>query len=127
MGAFSVKEPLYYMASVYSQFQQGQEQAYIEASKSAAILLKRGLNVFSPVAHSHPIAAHGDINKIDHDFWMRLDIAILDACDHLLVLMMPGWRESKGIGMEVAHAKATGKPITYLSWPSLNERENESI
>lgn len=124
-----MNQPLYYMASVYTQFPKGLEQAYIEASKSAAMLLKRGLNVFSPIAHSHPIALYGGIDKIDHDFWMRLDIAILDECAGLLVVMMPGWRESKGIAAEIKHARETGKSVTFLSWPMLEEREilNEGV
>lgn len=122
-----MKQPLYYMASVYTQFPKGLEEAYIEASKCAATLLKRGMNVFSPIAHSHPIAVYGSIDKIDHDFWMRLDIAILDECDEMLVVMMPGWRDSRGIAAEIKHARETGKPISFLSWPMLEVRENESI
>lgn len=120
-----MKQPLYYMASVYTQFPKGQEQAYIEASKCAATLLKRGMNVFSPIAHSHPIAVHGAIDAIDHDFWMRLDKAILDECDILLVVMMPGWRESRGIKAEIEHAREAGKQTVFYSWPMLEEREIE--
>lgn len=121
-----MKQPLHYLASPYSQYQQGHEQAFLDAALSAAMLLKRGMHVFSPICHSHPIAVHGHIDKVDHDFWLRLDIAILDECDSLLVLMMPGWNESRGVKAEIDHAEATGKPISYLSWPMLNERDYES-
>lgn len=120
-----MKQPLYYMASVYTQFPRGLEQAYIEASKCAAMLLRRGMNVFSPIAHSHPIAIYGAIDAVDHDFWMRLDKAILDECDALLVVMMPGWRDSRGIKAEIEHAKESGKQIVFYSWPMLEEREVE--
>lgn len=119
-------KPLHYLATPYSKFELGRERAYIEACKCAAILLKRGLFVFSPVAHSHPIAEMGGIDPLCHKTWMPLDLAILDECDGLLVVQMPGWAESAGIAQEIARARATGKPITYLSWPMLNERDNES-
>lgn len=117
--------PLYYLATPYTKFDQGLEQAFIEAAKAAAILLKRGLFVFSPITHSHPIAVHGAMDGKDHDVWMPLDIAVLDECDEMLVVMMPGWNESHGIGLEIAHARKMGKPITWLSWPMLTEREHE--
>lgn len=119
-----MRQPLHYLASPYSNYGQGHEQAFIDAAGAAATLLKRGLHVFSPICHSHPMAVHGNIDKLAHDFWLRLDIAILDECDSLIVLMMPGWNESRGVKAEIDHAEATGKPISYLSWPMLNVREN---
>jgi nucleoside 2-deoxyribosyltransferase len=121
-----MQQALWYLASPYSKFEKGHEEAFKEAAKAAATLLKRGLRVFSPIAHSHPIAVYGDIDKVDHDFWLRLDIAILDECDGLLVVMMPGWKESLGVQAEISHAEKTGKPVSYLSWPMLSEREHES-
>lgn len=119
-----MEKPIWYMASPYSKWPKGIEDAFIEAAKSAAELMKRGLHVYSPITHSHPIAVHGKMDALSHDIWMSLDLAMIDACDGMLVVMMPGWNESKGIRMEIEHAEKTGKPISYLSWPMLNVREN---
>lgn len=117
---------LYYLATPYTNFQQGRTQAFVEACAAAAALMKRGMIVFSPIAHSHPIAVHGDISQIDHDFWLGQDILMLDKSDVLLVAMMPGWRQSKGICAEIAHAEKTGKPVCYLSWPMLEGGEKSA-
>lgn len=121
-----MSKPLYYMATPYSRYGQGREQAYIDACRSAAVLIKRGLNVFSPVAHSHPIAEIGGIDPLCAVTWLGLDLAILDECAGLLVVMMPGWAESHGVTMEIARARELGKSVSFLSWPMLNARENES-
>lgn len=113
---------VWYLASPYSKFERGQEEAFKEACAAAATLLKRGVFVFSPIAHSHPIAEHGGIDALSHDMWMPLDLAMLDICDGLLVLMMPGWKESYGVQREIEHAAKTGKPISYFTWPMLTEK-----
>ena len=118
--------PIFYLATPYSRYEYGRERAFVEACKAAAILLKRGLFVFSPVAHSHPIAEHGGIDPLCHQTWMPLDLAMLDECAGLLVIMMPGWKESIGVQREIAHAIETEKSVCYLSWPMLNVREDES-
>lgn len=120
-----MNKKIWYLASPYTNYCQGREAAYIEVCKVAAKLLKDGMFVFSPVAHSHPIATLGNLDPVDHNFWLALDVAILDECDGLLVLQMPGWKESQGISAEIEHAKKTHKFISYLSWPMLNVREDE--
>lgn len=119
-----MSRPLHYLATPYSRYFGGREQAYIEACKCAALLIKRGLFVFSPIAHSHPIAEIGGIDPLCADTWLPLDLAMLDECDGLLVVMMPDWDQSEGIKKEIARARELGKPVSFLSWPMLNEREN---
>lgn len=117
-------KPVFYLSTPYSKYDQGTEQAYRDAALAAATLIKQGMFVFSPVVHAHPIATIGGIDPLSHDKWLPLDIAMLDACDGLIVIMMPGWEESFGIKIEIEHAKATHKHISYLSWPMLNVRED---
>lgn len=118
---------IWYMATPYSKYERGPEMAYEEACKCAALLLKRGLFVFSPVAHSHPIAQFGGLDPLCHKTWMPLDLALLDECDGLLVVMMPGWKESVGVRLEIERAQKSEKPISYLSWPMLSVREDEGV
>ena len=98
-------QALHYLASPYSKYGQGHEQAFKDAAQAAATLIKRGLLVFSPIVHSHPIAMLGGVDPVDHELWLRLDLALLDECDSLLVLMMPGWDESRGVAAEIEHAQ----------------------
>lgn len=117
---------LHYLATPYTDYCQGRTAAFQHAAEAAAALLRRGLLVYSPIAHSHPIAEHGRLDPCDQHLWMALDLEMLDRCNSLLVVQMPGWNESAGVAAEIAHAEATEKPISYLSWPMLNVRENES-
>ena len=115
-------KPIFYLASPYTKYGQGTEAAFEEACKAAGELMQRGMFVFSPIAHSHPIAVHAKIDKTDRSFWMPLSLAILFECDQLLVLKMPGWQESVGIIQEIRYAEKLGKPISYLTWPLMQER-----
>ena len=45
--------------------------------------------------------------------WLGLDLAILDRCDALIVLTVPGWRTSEGVTREIAAAERAGMPVLY--------------
>ena len=80
----------------------------------AARLMEKGLSVYSPIAHTHPIAIHGGLDHLDHDFWMNIDEVMLDRCDELWVYTMDGWRDSRGVEMEVEYMTYAEKPVWYV-------------
>lgn len=102
---------LVYLASAYTR-QPDQEAAFRTACAAAAGLMRAGVKVFSPIAHSHPIAIHGALDALDGAFWAEQDRPIQSACDALVILKMPGWDKSSGIMAEIAHAALTDQP-TY--------------
>ena len=112
---------LIYLASPYSHDQAAIRQWRFDvACKAAACLMRDGLAIFSPIAHSHVIAQHG-LPK-GWDFWEPYDRLLLGACGGMIVLTMPGWNESKGIIAELQIAAESYKPIWFLSargnrWP----------
>jgi hypothetical protein len=106
---------LYYLASPYSKYPAGLNAAFEEVSRIAGDLLKKGVFAYSPIAHSHPIARHGRIDPYDHSIWMPLDFKIAAGCQGLIVAMMEGWEESKGVLMELAHFEQKGLPILYYN------------
>lgn len=107
---------LWYLATVYSKWQDGPDDAFVVACRFAAGLIRDGVPVLSPIAHSHPIAIHGGLDELDHDLWMKADAPLMDAASGLLVLMMPGWRESRGIAQELDSFTRAGKPIEFVEW-----------
>lgn len=111
-------ERLWYVATPYSRWPNGQGDAFKQASLVMADLLRNGVAAVSPIVHSHPIAIHGGIDKMDHEFWMRSDKPLMDAASALLVVMMSGWEESRGIKEEIEIFSAAGKPVEYLPWAS---------
>jgi len=79
-------------------------------------LAKRGLKVFSPIAHSHPLEAHGDGPVSPDPFWYGFDRPLFERCDGLLLFKFPQWGSSKGIAMELGWAWERKMPVTDMSW-----------
>ena len=105
---------LCYLATVYSKHEHGIHVAFVDASRAAARLLEAGVKVYSPIAHTHPIAIYGNIDPLNHDIWMPFDEAMMEAADALIVLEMNGWKESKGIKHEIDFFEMRGKTVYYL-------------
>lgn len=105
---------LVYLATPYSKYKGGRELAYKEACFAASVLMKRGYNVFCPIAHSHAIETEAFNNIEDGDFWLKQDFAILAHCDVLFVYQMQGWDESYGVAKEIEFARERGITIAYV-------------
>lgn len=107
---------LAYLASPYSHASgKVRNQRFEDACMAAAVLMSQGTLVFSPIAHTHPIAEYGDL-ETHWEFWSRYDHAMMDRCDRMIVLKLPGWKESKGVQAEIAYMLASGKPVEYMDW-----------
>lgn len=104
-----------YLATPYTNYPDGHQAAFDIACLIAADLMASGVNVLSPIAHSHPIAMQG-IDNVDHEFWMNVDRPFMDAARGLIVAKIPGWQVSRGVTEEIAHFVKSGKPIVYLDW-----------
>ena len=105
---------LAYLATPYTKYKPGIDQAFIDAAKLAALLLRAGMKVYSPIVHCHTIAIHGQIDPLDHEIWIPFDEAMMTAADVLLVAHMQGWQESFGIAHEIKFFEDAGKPIFDL-------------
>lgn len=102
-----------YLASPYSHPDAAnREQRFRAVCQAAARLMRSGRHVFSPIAHSHGIAEHGV--PTDWSYWEAFDSHMMAACDELVVLMLPGWRESEGVQAEIDLALELDLPIRYL-------------
>lgn len=107
-----------YLASPYSHPDPAvRESRFLVACKAAAAIMRQGKLVFSPIAHSHPIAMAGDLPK-GWAYWERLDHAMVAVCSEVVVLTIDGWKESRGIAGELAIARELCLPIRYWD-PSL--------
>lgn len=108
---------LWYLATPYSKYPAGIEAAFRDAAKATADLLRAGVSVYSPIAHTHPVAVYGKVDPFDHDIWLPFDAAMMERADGIIVLKMTTWDESRGIAYEIEAFKAAGKPIVYLDYP----------
>ncbi len=105
----------WYLASPYTVYEQGFDAACELVSKAAGKLMKAGLPVFSPIVHSHTIAIHAGLDKINHGLWMTLNRPFMDAACGLIVLKGEGWTQSVGIAEEIKRFEEAKKPILYMS------------
>jgi hypothetical protein len=111
----------YYLATPYSKWPQGLEDANTEAQKLAARLLELRLPIYCPIAHTHGIATFvTGVDKRDHDFWLSADKPLVLAARGLLVANMEGWPDSRGVMQEIAWSQETYKPIWMLDPETLD-------
>ena len=103
-----------YLASPYSSPVPAVREARFRlVCRKAAELMRAGHKIFSPIAHTHPIAVAGEL-PLGFDFWSEYDREFLEFCDEVWVLCLDGWEESKGVAAEIDIATKLGKPIRYL-------------
>jgi len=103
-----------YLATPYSHPDASvRHNRFLEVNKAAAEMMRRGLLVFSPISHTHPIAEAGDLPK-GWDFWEQYDRTFIEWADELHVLMLDGWYESTGVTAEIKIANKMRKPIFYI-------------
>lgn len=107
---------LVYLASPYSHPSPLVKAQRFEAvCRVAGRLMKKGVCVFSPIAHSHPIEQHfEDGSPEGHDFWLRQDFAILERASKLMVLKLDGWEASRGVAAEIEFARVNSIPFEFI-------------
>lgn len=105
----------WYLATPYAKYKDGVEAAYVMACKQTAILTKAGIHVFCPIAHSHSVAVHGNIEMRDHDFWMNVDRPFMEAAHGLIVVLADGWQASRGMAQEILYFGAARKRMIFMT------------
>lgn len=107
---------IYLASPYYHQDALIRQLRYSLAKRAAAKIMVAGDVVFSPIAHSHNIAPDlpSDLAH-SHDFWMKQDLGILVFANYLYILDIPGAEQSKGIGEELAFAKANHISVEWIS------------
>ena len=105
----------YYVGTEYSRHKDGLEAAFQMACEQTALLIRAGINVLSPIVHSHPLAVQSCLDPLDHELWMRVDAPLMSAAYGLIVVETEGWRESRGLAVEIKTFRAAGKPIIHMT------------
>lgn len=110
----SAATPLAYLASPHSHPDPAvREERYEAALQATARLIACGVVVYSPIAHFHEIAKRHSLPN-GWAFWQAADRALIVRCSRVIVLQIPGWRESKGITAELEFARDLKIPIWYM-------------
>lgn len=121
-----VGSAMIYLASPYSDPDPAvQEQRFDATCAAAGYLIGHGRLLFSPIAHSHPIAQRGGL-QTDYAYWSIWNRQMIKACDELWVLMLDGWETSAGVLSEVSEARALNKLVAFVQWDGETTRFVES-
>lgn len=105
----------YYLASPYSKYPGGIDRAHLSACALAGALMKRGIPVYSPIAHSHPIAIAAKIDPFSHDFWLPVCLPTMQAARGAIIAEFPSWEQSKGMAWEIEWFEKQERPVARLS------------
>ena len=103
-----------YLATPYSGTAEEQEVRFDMACQLAGILIWKGWSVFSPIAHSKPIA---EASGLPHNaaFWSQLNSTWLRWSTDFVVAKIEDWKESKGVRFELTEARKLGKGLWTVS------------
>lgn len=88
------------------------EERFQAVSAFTAEQIKHGAVVYSPIAHSHPLAVSYSLRG-DFDFWMNQNYGMLSKASKMIVLCLQGWEESKGVQAEIKFAQMCGVEVVY--------------
>jgi len=69
--------------------------------------------LYSPIVHNHPSSLRYDLPR-DWEFWKKIDFPMLERCDTLFVLTIPGWEHSVGVTAEIEFAQQLGKQVELI-------------
>jgi len=109
---------LCYLASPYSHPDTAiMEQRRVAVCRAAGDLIASGVAVISPIAHNVAILRETGVT-CGWAFWREQDLALLSACNKLLVLQLPGWEDSIGVRAELAAARQLGMTIEFIPPPT---------
>lgn len=104
----------WYLGSPYSKYPLGHERAARVIEQIAGELMKLGVRLFCPIAHSHAIAVASGIDPFCHKTWMDQDLAFTPAAVGLIVAKMQSWEISTGLTQEQREFVDAQKPVYYL-------------
>ena len=80
----------------------------------AAMILKNGYMVYSPLTHTSSIAEFlPPENECSWKYWKDISLTFVDWADELWVIMLNGWQKSIGVAAEIKHANKNQMKTRY--------------
>lgn len=96
------------------------QESFRIVNKVTAGLMQKGIVVFNPISHSHPISEHlPEDLRFNQQFWMDQDLPILEKCSEVCFIIinskigMQLIEDSLGCQSEKRRALELGIKITY--------------
>ena len=110
-----VKSEIEYLGLPYSDDDPDVENWRAEVSNAVAVdLTKQGRIIFAPISAWHHLARKYELPGT-FEYWLKLDEEFIKASKRLLIITLPGWKESTGVTGEIKLAKKHYIPIGYIN------------
>jgi nucleoside 2-deoxyribosyltransferase len=110
---------LVYLASPFSHpDSEIREKRFKDVYEATIRLLKKNIYAFSPILYNFQMHLDYDL-PTDWGFWMPYDLAFLERCSEMIVVMLDGWDISVGVAAEVKYAQEHGIPVNYVKLEDL--------
>ena len=90
------------------------EERFRAACRVAWRLMNEGMVVYSPIAHNHTIVSISGVLPWGWDFWEKFDRHMIALSEKVVIVMIDGWKDSKGIKAEFDIAQELGKPVEFI-------------
>jgi len=105
----------YYISNPYNGTPEEMNSRARAAAAACATLLRRGIHAWSPIVHNHAMMKHADFSlKERQELMLPFDFTLLRASGGMIVLTLPGWDKSFGVGKEIELCEELGIPVRYL-------------
>lgn len=117
-----------YVASPYSHPSSAmRDYRYRQVEQYTAELLRNRSWCYSPIVHCHALAQRFEL-PFTADYWSEYNEHMLERCDSLHVLKLPGWEDSRGVQAEIRYWASLGGTPKLVPWgDEENERTTASI
>jgi hypothetical protein len=104
----------FYLASPFTHYRDGPQAAAQAICRVASRLWLHDVPFFCPIAHCYALGLYGNVDMMAHEKWMRHDRPFMLAAYAMILVRLPGWDESVGIGQEEDYFSSAGKLRIYL-------------
>ena len=91
------------------------EHRYLTVEQYVAECIIQGECVISPVVNYHHMSERFNMRK-DYKFWKEVNHDLLERSDSIRVLMLPDWRQSKGVLDELALSNYINMPVEFIEY-----------
>src|SRR3989338_9465268 len=106
----------YYLAQPYYGTELEIKQRVTIAHEVCFKFLQQGVPVFSPLAHNHAIIEQAPplTSEQRRDIFLTFDFVMLRSAAAMIVLKIPGWKQSHGLQCELEFCVKQDIPVLYV-------------
>jgi hypothetical protein len=117
------KLSLYFVSSPYSDPKlEVKAERKNQTTMAVNALLKQGVYAITPLEKLEAVSYGGLPDNFD--FWGKYSLGLLEKCDGMIVLRLPGWDQSTGVKAEIAYAQSRRIPVVHANLEDLINRDS---